>query len=269
MGWVSPLLRYVVSSMALAALVDVAFYGMLTSGDVVVRTAAFLAWGGLRMYSPTVAVILAAGIKAVREALRIDARAAVMYLTSPLVAYLALAFYYLIAASMGVAKPLPTSTLLVALVGGYIAAITINALFALGEEVGWRGFLQARLEAAGFSLTKAAVVTGVVWGFWHAPAILLIGHNYPESRPLGVFLFPLLTTAFSYPMAVVRRVSSSAFPCASLHGAINAVWGLAVAATDLPKEVGGLGLLAVVAWVFTSVIIYLLVHSVDSWRAKS
>ncbi|MFN7106333.1 MAG: type II CAAX prenyl endopeptidase Rce1 family protein [Pyrobaculum sp.] len=250
----SPLARYITFATILAALVDLAFYTPLTQGN----PAAYIVWGGFRMYTPTAAVLLAAGIKAIKDALHIDTKSALLYFTSPLVAYLALAFYFLLAAPLGATAALSPQMSVLALAGGYIAAITINALLALGEEVGWRGFLQPRLEAAGLSLAKAAFLTGVVWGFWHAPAILMFGHNYPENRLLGVFLFPLLTAAVSYPLAVVRKLSSSAFPCASLHGAINALWRLAILAPALPREVGALGPLAIAAWLLTSAAIRLL-----------
>lgn len=47
-------------------------------------------------------------------------------------------------------------------------AFLIGALIAgsFGEEVGWRGFGQRRLQLRHNALT-AAVVVGVVWGLWH------------------------------------------------------------------------------------------------------
>ena len=42
-------------------------------------------------------------------------------------------------------------------------------LAALGEELGWRGFLYPRLEAR-LGWLGAALVLGVVWGVWHLPA---------------------------------------------------------------------------------------------------
>jgi uncharacterized protein len=43
------------------------------------------------------------------------------------------------------------------------------ALAALGEELGWRGFLYPRLEAR-LGWLGAAFVLGVIWGVWHLPA---------------------------------------------------------------------------------------------------
>ncbi|NJL35021.1 MAG: CPBP family intramembrane metalloprotease [Chloroflexaceae bacterium] len=51
-----------------------------------------------------------------------------------------------------------------------------NSIFAMGEELGWRGFLLPRLLPLGQE--RAILASGVIWGIWHAPAIAQ-GHNYP------------------------------------------------------------------------------------------
>ena len=54
-----------------------------------------------------------------------------------------------------------------------VAALTIapffNSLFTLGEELGWRGFLLPRLIRCGMGQWTALVVSGTIWGIWHAP----------------------------------------------------------------------------------------------------
>ena len=46
-------------------------------------------------------------------------------------------------------------------------------LFLAGalEELGWRGFLQPRLQQR-FTALRASIVIGVVWGLWHVPMVL-------------------------------------------------------------------------------------------------
>jgi membrane protease YdiL (CAAX protease family) len=72
----------------------------------------------------------------------------------------------------------------------FTLAPLFNTLFALGEELGWRGFLLPRLLPLG--QWKAILVSGAIWGVWHAPAILQ-GHNYPDHPILGVFMMIVFT----------------------------------------------------------------------------
>lgn len=43
-----------------------------------------------------------------------------------------------------------------------------------GEETGWRGFALPRLLTR-FPPSMAAIVLGVIWAIWHAPAFLVSG----------------------------------------------------------------------------------------------
>ena len=56
-------------------------------------------------------------------------------------------------------------------VANVFAAYTVNGLVALGEETGWRGWLQSALEPLG--RRRGIVLTGVIWGLWHAPLIVM------------------------------------------------------------------------------------------------
>jgi membrane protease YdiL (CAAX protease family) len=44
-------------------------------------------------------------------------------------------------------------------------------LAALGEEIGWRGLLVPELSKV-TTITKAALLTGIVWAIWHYPAVI-------------------------------------------------------------------------------------------------
>ncbi|MCL2588223.1 MAG: CPBP family intramembrane metalloprotease [Oscillospiraceae bacterium] len=44
-----------------------------------------------------------------------------------------------------------------------------------GEQSGWRGFLQPHMEKR-FSVVKASVVVGIIWGFWHTPLWFTSGY---------------------------------------------------------------------------------------------
>ena len=99
-------------------------------------------------------------------------------------------------------------------------------LFAFGEEFGWRCFLVGELADKKF--LPSALFIGAVWGIWHAPMILLYGHNYPNDRALGVammVLFCVLVGAIELYFVVK---AGSVWPAAIFHGVMNALGGVTV-----------------------------------------
>lgn len=108
-----------------------------------------------------------------------------------------------------------------------IASLTlaplINTIFALGEELGWRGFLLPHLLPMG--QTEAILVSGIIWGIWHAPAVLQ-GLNYPEHPILGVFLMIVFTVLLGTFLSWLYLETRSPWAPALAHGTINAVAGL-------------------------------------------
>ena len=111
----------------------------------------------------------------------------------------------------------------IGLLQGLIAGITINAIAAFGEELGWRGFLQKELGYLGF--WKSSVAIGLIWGVWHAP-IILQGHNYPEHPQAGVFMMVIFTLLLSPIFSYVRLKAKSVIAAAIIHGSLNATVGL-------------------------------------------
>ncbi len=63
----------------------------------------------------------------------------------------------------------------------------------IGEEIGWRGFMQPSFNRK-YSLFSSAVFTGVLWGAWHFGILVSCG-------VLAYLLFILLVTEFSVIMA--------------------------------------------------------------------
>lgn len=100
-----------------------------------------------------------------------------------------------------------------------VAAIVPNGLLTFGEEIGWRGFLLPRLLPLG--QWPALLITGVVWGLWHAP-LLLLGYNYPLHHLLGVPAMIGFTTVTGILIGWVRLNTGSIWPAIVAHGAINA-----------------------------------------------
>ena len=113
---------------------------------------------------------------------------------------------------------------------------------AFGEELGWRGMLYPTL-AERMSKRSAALVTGIIWGLWHAPAIAM-GHNYGMGYagfPVdGILTMTLLSAAMSCWLSLLRTQTDSVWPSALAHGAFNAVanvgvGGIAYEKTEVPS----------------------------------
>jgi hypothetical protein len=99
-----------------------------------------------------------------------------------------------------------------------VAAPFINGIAGFGEEWGWRGFLLPRLMPLGKA--KAYLLSGVIWGLWHAPMIA-IGFNYPGYSVLGILMMVLLTTAIGIYINEISLRYRSAILAGWAHGVIN------------------------------------------------
>ena len=111
----------------------------------------------------------------------------------------------------------------ITLISGLLAGMTINAVFAFGEEIGWRGYLVELFKGQGF--IRTSVVTGAIWGLWHAP-LILNGHNYPQHPVAGVFMMVLMCILFTPILLYFRQKSGSVIVAAIMHGTFNGVVGL-------------------------------------------
>jgi membrane protease YdiL (CAAX protease family) len=135
---------------------------------------------------------------------------------------------------------LPINLIWLTLIQGLIAGVTINALAALGEELGWRGFLLYAFKEMKF--LKASLFIGFIWGIWHAPLILM-GHNYPQHPQLGVFMMVLLCILITPLLVYVTIKSKSVIAASIMHGTMNAIAGISIMAisggNDLTLGIAG------------------------------
>lgn len=122
-------------------------------------------------------------------------------------------------------EALPISYFWIALIQGLIAGISVNAVAAFGEELGWRGFLLREFRELGF--WKASLLIGLIWGIWHAP-IILQGHNYPQHPLAGVGMMVIWCMLLAPIIAYVRVKARSVIAAAILHGTLNGTAGLAI-----------------------------------------
>jgi membrane protease YdiL (CAAX protease family) len=146
--------------------------------------------------------------------------------------------------------------------GLFTVAIPIVMLATFGEEFGWRGYLLPRLVPLGE--VRAALLTGLIWGLWHAPVVALDGFDYGFAYPgyplAGIGLLVVFTSAYGVIFAWLRFRSGSVWPSTLAHAALNSqatviAFLLAGGSALLAAPVGLLGILppaAVALWLVAS-----------------
>ncbi|MBS1699172.1 MAG: CPBP family intramembrane metalloprotease [Actinobacteria bacterium] len=171
-------------------------------------------------------------------------------------------FSELLAAQVPAGTPLPPPAVLIAAqaVSIPVAAATLNALAAFGEEVGWRGFLVPALRRWG--TWPALLISGAIWGLWHAP-IILLGYDFGRTDATGVLLMVGGCVVWGVLFGWLRLRSASLWPAVFAHGALNAsaamyLWFFASGSRPDPALVLPLG---VAGWIVGAVVIVVLALS--------
>ena len=134
----------------------------------------------------------------------------------------------------------------------------VNMIPAFGEEIGWRGWLLPALLPLG--TWPALLASGVIWGLWHSPVILL-GHNFGLFDWRGVALMTIGCVLWGVLLGWSRLRSGSVWPAVIGHGAMNAAAGafglFAAAGADLTLAL--VNPLGVAGWIAVAIAIAVLV----------
>ena len=109
------------------------------------------------------------------------------------------------------------------LLGQCAIAPALNLFTTFGEEWGWRGYLMPKVSTR-LSIVPTMLVTGIVWGLWHAPVVAL-GHNYGTGYPGepfgGIAAMCAWCTVLAIFLSYVTIRTGSTFAAAIGHGAVN------------------------------------------------
>jgi membrane protease YdiL (CAAX protease family) len=98
--------------------------------------------------------------------------------------------------------------------------MVVSLASALGEEIGWRGFLLPRLTGQ-FGFTFGCLISGCVWAVWHYPGLLWADYNAGTDPRFAITCFTLMVVAMSFIMGWLRLKADSLWPCALLHASHN------------------------------------------------
>lgn len=200
-----------------------------------------LVWAGVAMAAPAIAGIVVTmrtcppgtrqQVLGIRGGLSWRRTTAVAVLAA--VAGIALsAATLLLAAALGVVDlavgPGTASSLLL------VPVLTVGiGVTAVGEELGWRGYLHTALRPLG--PLRSQLVSGVLWGVWHAP-LLLLGYNYATTSPVSIPLMVVSTVLIGTLLAWLREVTGTVWAGALAHGALNSATSFVVAAFVAPED---------------------------------
>ena len=140
--------------------------------------------------------------------------------------------------------------------------ISSAAVSALGEEIGWRGFLWPTLRVrSGFWLTS--LIVGVIWWFYHLPLILLGWYGSITGLPA----FTVAIVGITLFVGVLTDRSHSLWPAVMTHGAWNALVATSFAVTEgtdnVPAFSGSDQLLGEFGWL--AAVSSLIVGLVAAW----
>lgn len=102
-------------------------------------------------------------------------------------------------------------------------APALNIFTTFGEEWGWRGYLVPKM-ATHLRIVPTLLVTGVIWGLWHAP-LTIIGHNYGVGYPgwpfVGIAAMCVFCIVLGIFLTYVTVRTGSVLAAAIGHGAVN------------------------------------------------
>jgi len=244
-------IRYLIWTFALAYLIQIGVFLLYQSGNAMIGQMVL----ALMMYVPTLGVLFSGGKLSqmgwnpqIRKNIRTILAA--WFAPAVLTAAGAALYFWMIPGHFDLSGSALTAnagetaaqiesqgiTYPVAVLISAVSAITyaplINAVAALGEEIGWRGFLYPQLKGK-FGRRKGWLLGGVIWGAWHWPVIWLIGYEYGTEYvgfPVtGMLLFCVCTIALGILGDWLYQRSGSIWVPSLFHGAFNAAAGIPLA----------------------------------------
>ena len=120
------------------------------------------------------------------------------------------------------------------------------------------GWLTPQLLPLG--VVPTIIITGVIWGLWHTP-VLLLGHNYPQLPGWQSVLFMVIfSTLIGGLFAWLAIRTNSVWPAALGHSTLNATGGLPLLfSADTTFDTAHVGITGTTGWLVAAVILLVLI----------
>ncbi|MFY0217292.1 type II CAAX prenyl endopeptidase Rce1 family protein [Bacillus cereus] len=114
----------------------------------------------------------------------------------------------------------PFSFIYLVVLSGIFGSL-LGLIPALGEEMGWRGYMLTRLVDAEFS--RPILISGLIWATWHVPIVIAGLYVAGPSVVLSVLGIYLCIVPFGYIIAYLRLITGSIWPSVIIHATWNAI----------------------------------------------
>ncbi len=137
-----------------------------------------------------------------------------------------------------------------------LVVCTYGLFLSAGEEIGWRGYAQSRLQAR-FGPWWASLILGILWGFWHLPLFFV-----PGSQQYGLAFPAYVLASIGYSLiytCLYNRTRGSVLLASLFHSASNTTISYAAVIApfivkDLYLSLPGLALVTLIVVLISSLI---------------
>lgn len=104
-----------------------------------------------------------------------------------------------------------------------LASAPLMAFNTFGEEFGWRGYMNQKMEPL-FGTTGTIIIGGIVWRLWHAE-LTVEGHNFGTDYPgypyIGIICMCVYCTFTGIFLMWLTKKTNSIYPAAIFHAMNN------------------------------------------------
>lgn len=118
------------------------------------------------------------------------------------------------------------SLLIIGMVVCIISAFCVPSWFiALGEDIGWQGYLLPML-CKKMTTRQAVLLNGILWGVAHAPLIYFgmnFGLNYAGAPYSGIAMMTLFCMTIGVYMSYVTLKTNNCMYASIIHGSVNII----------------------------------------------
>jgi membrane protease YdiL (CAAX protease family) len=153
------------------------------------------------------------------------------------------------------------------------AGVLVAAIFALGEEIGWRGFLVPELAKIR-SFTGVALLSGAIWALFHFPFVFIFGAERAGTPiPYQLLVMTIQAIAIGTVVAWLRLKSGSLWTAVIFHAVLN-VFGqglftnLTVNTELTPYIAGEQGLALAISWSIVAFLFWLKRDSLPQFQPQ-